>query len=248
MSTVDASTMFEQMLDSVEDAPVTAFHVGAFVVGCHSRHLGLASLARPPQPEHAISPVRDAGRLLPSSARELARRLFGGSVLESSIAVAALNGLLEPPADRCQSLNAAKLIARKGAGKRIAVVGHFPFVDRLREVAAHVDVFELEPGRRPGDLDAALLPAHLPEADVVAVTGTTLSNQTIGPILSAARPGAFVVLVGASAPLSPVLFDYGVDALCGARVLAPESAALALCQGGTFRQIPGVERTTLLRE
>ena len=50
---------------------------------------------------------------------------------------------------------------------------------------------------------------------------------------------AFVVLLGASAPFSPVLFEHGVDAISGTRVVGVPAVRQAVGQGATFRQIPG---------
>ncbi|MDY0002672.1 MAG: DUF364 domain-containing protein [Polyangia bacterium] len=243
----DPSALFDALLESAgDDAEVTTLAVGAFTIGCQSRRLGLASLARPATPEHSHEPVRRPGQLTPSSAKALASRLFAGSVLERSIAIAALNSLLSPPEDRLLELNAAQLIARRSAGRRVAVVGHFPFVETLRQSASRVDVFELPEGWREGDLEASRLPELLPEADVLAISGTTLANGTLGEILGQVSPSAYVVLVGGSTPLCPLLFDLGIDALSGALVASPELALAALSQGGTFRQLPGVRRVTLL--
>lgn len=245
---VDVDSLFEGLLDaSGEDAEVDTLAVGAFTVGCLSRHLGLASLARPATPEHIHAPVAEAGQLLPTSAKALARRLFSGTVLERSMAVAALNSLVGPPHEGSQELHAVRLLASRGEGRRVALVGHFPFVDRLREVAARVEVFELPEGRQEGDVDARRIPELLPEAEVLAISGTTLANGTLGGILAHASPLAFVVLVGGSTPLCPLLFDLGIDALCGAFVDAPEPVLRALTQGATFRQLPGVRRVTLLK-
>lgn len=245
----DPAALYAALLDAAgEDSEVSILQVGAFTIGCHARRLGLASLARPAAPEHSETPVTEAGRLLPTSAKALAKRLYAGSVLERSIAVAALNSLVDPPPDRCLELHAGRLLAEKGAGRRVAVVGHFPFVDELRRIARRVDVFELPEGRQDGDVDTARLPELLPAADVLAISGTTLANGTLGGILGHAAPGAFVVLVGGSTPLLPLFFELGISALCGALVQEPAPVLAALSQGATFRQLPGVRRVTLLRD
>lgn len=242
-------TLINALLDAQPGDPeIRSLQVGAFTVGCVSQRLGLASLARPACPEHTQNPVQEAGRLLPAGARTLTTRLFGGSTLEASIAVAALNSLITPPLANCRELNAARLLAERGADRRVAVIGHFPFVDRLRQAARELSVFELPAGLRHGDRAAAELPDQLPEADVVAVTGTTLSNGTLASVLAHCRPAAYVVLIGASAPLSPVLFDFGIDAICGAHAPDPVPTLQALGQAATFRQLPGVQRLTLTQD
>jgi len=41
------------------------------------------------------------------------------------------------------------------------------------------------------------------------------------------------------------LFDYGIDALCGTRVVDSDLALKCVGQGANFRQIMGVKRVTL---
>jgi len=82
---------------------------------------------------------------------------------------------------------------------------------------------------------------------VVAITGTALTNHTLDYLLGLCNPAAFVVLLGDTAPLSPVLFDYGVDAVSGTRVVDPGLVLRCISEGANFRQIRGTRRLTLMR-
>lgn len=64
-------------------------------------------------------------------------------------------------------------------------------------------------------------------------------------LLELCDPRAYVLMLGDSVPLSPVLFEYGVDALAGIRVIDPQRALLCISQGANFRQIQGVKRPIL---
>jgi uncharacterized protein (DUF4213/DUF364 family) len=77
----------------------------------------------------------------------------------------------------------------------------------------------------------------LPQADVVALTGTSLINHTFEDLMALCRPDAFVLLLGPSAPLAPELFGLGVNAISGTRVFDPEVVLQTVSQGATFRQI-----------
>ena len=72
---------------------------------------------------------------------------------------------------------------------------------------------------------------------MVALTGTSLINHTFDALIGLCRPDAFVLLLGASAPLSPVLFKTAVDAVSGTLVTDPERVLRSVSQGATFRQI-----------
>ena len=228
------------------DAPVRQVLVGPFwtavVSGGDAVRCGLASTVRPADHETGL-PVARPGDLLHRSARELAELLRSPSTLEAGIGMAALNALLEVDEGVCSEVNARELILERGAGRRVAIVGHFPFVEQVRRVAARCWVLELHP--RPGDLPAERAPEVLPQADVVALTATSLINHTFDEVVGLCRK-AFVVLLGGSAPLSPILFDYGVDAVAGTRVVDVAAALEAIGQGATFRQIPG-KRLLMMR-
>ncbi|MEJ2209589.1 MAG: histidine kinase N-terminal 7TM domain-containing protein [Anaerolineae bacterium] len=123
---------------------------------------------------------------------------------------------------------------------------HFPFVERVRRAASACWVLELHP--RPGDLPAEWAAEVLPRADVVALTGTSLINHTFDDLIALCRPGAFVLLLGGSAPLTPLLFDRGVDAVSGTRVVDVPAALQSVGQGATFRQIAGRQLLTMMRD
>jgi uncharacterized protein (DUF4213/DUF364 family) len=88
----------------------------------------------------------------------------------------------------------------------------------------------------------------LPQADVVAVTATTLLNRTLPAVMAGVRPDAFVMMLGPSTPLTPALFDFGFDVLCGTVVEEPETVRRAVEQGAVTGQIKGVRRVSLWRE
>lgn len=230
------------------DAPVRRVVVGAFwtavVLESNPVRAGLGSTLHGEHHDEG-PPVREPGRLRERSGRELAELLRSPQILEASIGMAALNALLDVDESSCVDLNAEELIVERGTGKRVAIVGHFPFVDRVRQVARESWVLELRP--RPGDLAAGQAVDVLPQADVVALTGTSLLNHTFDDLVALCRPEAFVVLLGASAPLSPVLLERGVDAVSGTKVVDVAAAVRAVSEGATFRQIPGKRLLTMAR-
>lgn len=243
-------SIIESLLDSLPtDAPVRQAVVGAFwtavVLDTDPPRCGLASTLRPAT-HPSGPPVAQAGGLLERTGRELAGWLRSSSTLEASIGMAAFNALLEVDEAACTEVNAEKVILERGTGRRVAIVGHFPFVERVRQAAAECWVVELHP--HPGDVPAERAGEVLPQADVVALTGTSLINHTFDGLIRLCRPDAFVILLGGSAPLSAVLFDYRVDAVAGTLVVDVPAALRAVSQGATFRQIPGKRLLTMMRK
>jgi uncharacterized protein (DUF4213/DUF364 family) len=119
-------------------------------------------------------------------------------------------------------------MADEVAGRKVAVVGHFPGLERL---AARCELTVLEREPQPGDLPDPAAEYLLPEQDYVFITGTTVINKTLPRLLQLCA-GARVVLVGPSVPFTTALFDLGVDVLAGSVVVDPQGCWTAACEGG----------------
>ncbi|MFB0535847.1 MAG: Rossmann-like domain-containing protein [Anaerolineae bacterium] len=249
-------SIIDDLIDSLEtDAPVRDVRIGAYwtavVVEKGDRMQGgLASTLRDEAHHHEKRPpVREAGRLLELSALDLAALARSDSLVEASVGMAAINALLEVDETACTALNAREVIIEHGAGKRVAIVGHFPFIPRVRQAVEKLWVLEQRP--RGDDLPAERAPEIIPQADVVAITGTSLINHTFEELIGLCCPEAFVLVLGPTTPLSPVLFDYGADVISGTLVTDPETVLRYVSQGASFRQIKrskGVKLLTLTKE
>jgi len=64
-----------------------------------------------------------------------------------------------------------------------------------------------------------------------------LINHTLPDLLAHVNPEAFVILLGPSTPLSPLLFEFGIDWLAGAILTKTEPVLQAVSQGADFRQL-----------
>jgi uncharacterized protein (DUF4213/DUF364 family) len=227
------------------DAPVREIRQGPFQTAVLTRYCGLASTPHEAGPHHERKPVGEAGSLTEKTARELAAFAKSESLYEASIGMAAVNSLLEVDENSCLNLNARDLIAEKGNGKRVAIVGHFPFVPQLKEQVKELWVIEKNP--REGDRSEAEAKEFIPRADVVGITGTAFTNHTIEQLLDLCNPGAYVVILGDTSPLSKSLFDYHVDAISGTRVIDDKLALKCVSEGATYRQIKGIKQLTMLK-
>jgi uncharacterized protein (DUF4213/DUF364 family) len=227
-----------------KDAPVRSILVGVHWTAVCSQNCGLAATLNSALP-HAEAKVRDVGFLHLKSARELAEYARSENLLEASLGVAAINSLLEVDEGQAVQINAVDVLAEYGQGKNVAVVGHFPFIPKLRLAVGRLWVIELHPveGEYPAEAAADLIP----QADVVAITSSALINHTLDGLLALCRPTAQVMALGPSTPLSPVLFDHGFTILSGARVLDEAAVMRTVGQGATFQQVEGVRLITLRR-
>ena len=241
----------EKLLDSasaMDNAPVSQVVVGLFmtavVLDTHPRRCGLATTLRAPN-YSGCTPLLEVDQLSECTGLELAGWLRSSNRLNASIGMAALNALLWSERALGVPLNAEQLLLTQGNGRRVAIVGRFPFTNRVRQVACQCSALDLD--WQDSDQCLAAAPEALPEADVVAISGITLTNHTFDKLVSLCRPDAYVTLVGPNAPLCPVLLDQGLDAVSGTRVVDVDEVVSAVSQGANFRQIAGRQLLTVTR-
>jgi hypothetical protein len=226
------------LLNDLPDAGISEVVVGprwsCVVAGSGKNQRAGLSVALPiAAVEPALPLAANAGER--ASARALAQFALDEQPALASMGIAAINALLPPRPNDWVELNAEQLIAAHGAGRKVALIGHFNFVPRLRSQVGELFILERRP--RPGDLPENCAADVLPDVDVIAITGMSLVNHTLESLLAYCPPRAKVILLGPSAPLSPVLFDYGIDFVCGALVTSIPDVLAIVRQGGDFSQM-----------
>jgi uncharacterized protein (DUF4213/DUF364 family) len=241
----------EALLDEVRPAELRRVCIGlhwtAVVMdGPDGLRCGLSSTMRDDHP-HGTPEVARAGQLETLPALELARLALDASGPLAGVGAAAINAMLPPPPAPWHEANAEAVLAGMAAGKRLVVVGHFPFVDRLREHGQQLTVIERQP--LPGDMPESQAAALLPEAEIVAITGMAWVNHSLEQLLTHVSPQAKLMMLGPSTPLSPLLFARGFDVLSGSHVTDIDRVLQAVGQGANFRQVhhAGVRLITILR-
>jgi len=193
---------------------------------------------------HAHERVENAGALHTLTAHALAGLARSEIGPETSVGWAAINALMAPAEEKeWVDLNARDWLLEHGQGRRVALIGHFPFVEELREALETFWVLELEPG--PDDLPASAAPEVFPQADVVALSSMTLINGTFDELAALWRPDARVMLVGPSTPLTPLLFDANVDVLAGTLIVDQDAVRNGVSQAASYQQIAGTRRVAL---
>lgn len=234
--------LFDDLIGSInQDAPIRRVLAGVHWTAVSSRGCGMASTVMETKP-HGEDKVKDAGELNSKTALELAHYIYSENTLEASIGFAALNSLIDPPIKELVEINAFKYLIDKGAGKHVAVFGHFPYLDELRSSASQLIVFELAPGAGEHNLNE--VPKLLPDAEIVAITSNSLINHTLAEILPHIKSSAFTALVGPSTPLSSVLFNYGIRMLSGVQVVDETALYQCISQAAIFRQTRGAKLVT----
>jgi uncharacterized protein (DUF4213/DUF364 family) len=223
------------------DCPVKSVHTCVFWTAVITKHCGLSSTFREESAPHDRG-VRDVGNLTRKTALELTEYAKSKNLLEASIGMATVNSLIDIDESRCIEKNAFEILLEKGKSRNVAVVGHFPWIPKLRERVRNLWV--LEERLREGDLPSTDADRILPQCDVVGITGTSFINHTLEGLLALCEK-AFVVLIGPTSPLSTILFDYEIDAICGSKVVDEDKVIQSISEGATFKEVMGVKLVTL---
>lgn len=114
-------------------------------------------------------------------------------------------------------------------GSRVILVGAFQsYIDRCIAAKCDLGVLELNPQALREEHQSYYLPAGdfqkvIPSADQVIITGLSIVNQTIDPILKAAHGLREVVVTGPSSNVYPeFLFHKGVTMIGGMKITRPD--------------------------
>ena len=178
---------------------------------------------------------------------EVLTALTSREPIKTAIAIATLNALSAICWERgltdnyrIQVNTDAVDVVRMPAENSVAVVGAFvPILRKLKDRRGQWWVIEQDAQTLKGDEMDHFIPADQSEktisaADVLIVTGVTLVNHTLEPILKAARPGAEIAVIGPTASMLPAaLFARGARVVGGVWVKKPDELLDVLAAGGS---------------
>lgn len=236
--------LLERLISDIEEIKVHEVIVGVHSVLVKTQDLcGIASTIK--YCGHGIN-IANAGRLEDLNLKVLAQYALSDNLLEASIGMAAINCGLSKTIGKHRVVNAKKVISEKGKNKVLGIIGHFPFLDDQKDHYKECYIFEKQP--HPGDLKESDIPGFLPKVDVAAITGTSITNHTFDGIRENLPEQSYNVILGPSTPLSPILFEYGMDMVSGTLVTDYEVAKKYVLHATPTRHLKGVEMISIFKE
>jgi len=176
--------------------------------------------------------------------KRLAECIKSWNFVEASVGMAAINAWYNSPATAAGNGIALSnslysedrlsdpFIAYQNVikNKKVAVYGHFPYIEQLFQPVCDLAIIEREP--LEGDYPESAAEYILPESDFVILSCTSLVCKTLPRMLQLAQ-NAHVIIVGPFTPLAPALFSFGVNDL---------SSFVVKDNAGAARIISGLER------
>src|SRR3989339_1224219 len=230
---IKESQVINRLKITPKDLRIGVFYTGIVL---NTGHAGMSYTPVQEIPEAVCCPrshakMPQAGNLLNFPVADLMEYALDDNVLKAAVGIATINALsailLED--DHCPYKpsaygNALDLIQITGEDTVVMVGAFPPFIKRIQEITKKLFVIEKNP-RVVGKGDAvqiepeARLQELIPKADILIITGVTLVNNTLEPILGLARNARDILVVGPTASVYPApLFKRGVTVLGGVRV------------------------------
>ena len=244
----------DKLASEYEAVTVERVMIGMFFSGVKLSN-GFAGLSYTPIKDipQAVCCPSSAGRIFDPikiygmPAAEVLTVLTSTEPLKTAVAIATLNALSAACWERGLAdaypvqMNADALEAvRMPADRSVAVIGSFvPVLRKLKARGGQWWVIEQDPQTLKIDEMPHFIPADqfqetVAAADVLIITGVTLVNHTLEPILAAARTGAEIAVIGPTASLLPdALFARGVRVVGGVRVKKADELLDILAAGGS---------------
>ncbi|GAN34889.1 MAG: Fis family transcriptional regulator [Candidatus Brocadia sp. AMX2] len=228
-----ASQVINQLHITPKDIRIGVFYTGVVV---STGHAGMSYTPVQEIPEAVCCPrshakMPQSGNLLNFSIDALMEYALDDNVLKAAVGTATINALsailLEDthcPYKPSAYGNALDLIQISGEDTVVMVGAFPPFIKRIQEVTKKLFVIEKNP-RAMGKDDMvtiepeARLQEIIPQGDILIITGVTLVNHTLEPILELAKKARDIVVVGPTASVYPEpLYKRGVTVLGGVRI------------------------------
>ncbi|HHT9111104.1 MAG TPA: Rossmann-like domain-containing protein [Candidatus Brocadiaceae bacterium] len=257
----ERKSIIKELIEIIKESQVISrfnvkskdIRIGVFYTGIvlNTGHAGMAYTPVQEIPEAVCCPrshakMPQAGNLLYLPAENLMEYALDDNVLKSAVGIAAINALsaLLLEDEQCPykpTLYGDALdLVHITEDDTVVMVGAFPpFIKKIREVTNKLSVIEKNPRAVGKDENFTIEPAErlqeiIPRCNILIITGVTLVNHTLVPILSFAVNAREIVVVGPTASVYPEpLFKRGVTILGGVKVTDATKMIHLIGEGGS---------------
>jgi len=158
--------------------------------------------------------------------KDLAQMICSTDALSRSMGLAAINAFWNRPAEISEKSGFARF---DPPGDGLVIIGGFR---DTKKRLPNAQIVEREP--KPGDVPVEKSAETIANAANLAITAQTLMNGSFEPLLRASVGVPFRMLIGPSAPVCPVLLDYGLNEICGNAVWDRDATEQFILETGTM--------------
>lgn len=194
-------------------------------------YIGISEFRNEPDTRPMMNPARKEGFTL----REMASLIKSWNMTEAAMGHAAINAYYNNPKTAEEngialtgSLHSEDRTAdpfityqKDVRGKKVSVVGHFPYIEQLLKPVCDLNIIETEPYN--DDYPEQAAEYVIPGSDYVFIGSITFVDKRLPRLLELAGD-AYVGIVGPVTTLAPVLFEYGVNEMDGFVIKEPSIA------------------------
>ena len=257
MSSVIAETIdiiTEKSPTPLQDIWIDDLVIGIFFTGVKlsTGHAGVAFTPIGEIPEAVCCPTSaarmpQAGNLEGSPVSEVLKYSLDLNVLKSAIGVAILNALSQWIVESEEGNEYHMIKEADGFDllkiqphETVSLIGAFgPYIRRLKTMGNPFFIIEktsqtLKPDEMKYFKPESEMRNALEKSGVGIITGTTVVNHTIDPILSLITNGKRTAIIGPTASMIPdAFFRKGIQVMAGVRILEPNLMIKILKQGGS---------------
>jgi len=148
------------------------------------------------------------------SLKDMAKLICSCDELSRSIGLAAINAFYNRPKEEIHEKQKWGFANINPPGDDVVIIGDFG--KEMKKRLPLAKVVEREP--KQNQIPASQAKEIVVNTDKLIITGQTLPNGSLEPILQSSQEVKWRMLLGPSVPLAPVLFEYGINQLCGTAV------------------------------
>ena len=214
--------IYDELIDGISETPTVKYYQGGYnwsrVISSEGT-MGMA-MTIPILTRETISTDES---LTGKSLKDVAKLVKSWNLVEAAIGHAAINCWynhlervekcgIEHPGVTINNRDAFDVYSEDVQDKKVAIVGHFPYIEKKFEGKCQLSILERNPNI--GDFIDSACEYILPEQDYVFATASTFVNKTMPRLLELSKNAKYI-LVGPSTPLTSILFDHGVHGLSG---------------------------------
>ncbi len=188
-----------------------------------------------------------SGKLAGRSVTSYLDDIFKDNILKKALGIATLNAvsascwdlMLEKPYSFELGRDVFDDIEVDSTQKAVVVGALVPVIRKLISASVDFHILELDPTtlkphEMPYFIEASRAAEFVPEADLLAITGTTIINNTLPDLLAMAKPGAQIIVTGPTVSMLPdAYFDRGVTSVGGILVTKPDELLDIISEGGS---------------